>query len=377
MKARHLSLALLLCVTTLAVGCGGGGPAATEGGDAAATGGGGSYGARDQIRIVGSSTVYPFTTKVAEQFGRTTNFPTPVVESTGTGGGFKLFCAGVGVEHPDVSNASRAIKQSEIDSCTANGVGEVTEVKVGYDGIVLANAQGAPRYDLSRKDIYLALAAQVPQGEAADKLVDNPHRTWRDVNPALPAVKIEVLGPPPTSGTRDAFLELVMEEGCQEWGWIADLKASDEDRFKQLCHTIREDGAFVEAGENDNLIVQKLAANQDALGIFGFSFLDQNRDKLKGSAVEGVEPTFDTIASGDYSVSRPLFFYVKDAHAGVIPGLREFADEFVSPGAMGEDGYLADLGLIPLPQDELAEVRQRVADLGGGDTTAAGGTAAE
>jgi phosphate transport system substrate-binding protein len=373
MNARRLSLAILLCAATLAAACGGGEPTA-GGGDGAATtaGDGGSYGARDQIRVVGSSTVYPFTTKVAEQFGRTTRFPTPVVESTGTGGGFKLFCAGVGVEHADVTNASRAIKESEVETCAAHGVEEITEVEVGYDGIVVANAQGAPRYDVSRKDLFLALAAQVPQGEGADKLVANPHRTWRDVNPSLPAVEIEVLGPPPTSGTRDAFLELVMEEGCRDWAWIAELEKSDEDRFKQVCHTIREDGAYVEAGENDNLIVQKLDANHDALGIFGYSFLDQNRDKLKGSLVDGVEPTFDNIASGEYPVSRPLFFYVKDAHVGVVAGLAEFTGEFLSERAMGEDGYLAELGLIPLPADELAEIRQRVSAMGGG-----GGTPAE
>ena len=369
MKARHLSLALLLCATTLAIGCGGSKPAADGGGDTAATtaGGGGSYGARDQIRIVGSSTVYPFSTKVAEQFGRTTDFPTPVVESTGSGGGFKLFCAGVGIEHPDITNASRAIKDSEVESCRANGVADVTEVKIGYDGIVVANALGAPRFDLTDKDLFLALAKQVPQGEGADKLVDNPNRNWHDINAALPDEKIEVLGPPPTSGTRDAFLELVMEKGCEKWDWIKALKKSDEGRFKQICHTLREDGGYVEAGENDNLIVQKLTANPTALGIFGFSFLDQNHDKIQGSLVDGVEPTFENIASGDYPVSRPLFFYVKDAHVGVIPGLHEYADEFVSDRAMGPDGYLADLGLIPLPADELAATRQAVAGLGGGN----------
>jgi len=365
MKARRLSLVLLLCALPwIAAGCGGGpssdGMAPADGTSA------GSGGGRDQIRIVGSSTVYPFATKVAEQFGRTSRFPTPVIESTGSGGGFKLFCAGVGVAHPDVTNASRAIKDSERETCAANGVEGITEVKIGYDGIVVANALQAPLYDLSRRDLFLALAKQVPQGEGEDKLVDNPNQTWQDVNPDLPAVEIEVLGPPPTSGTRDAFVELVMEEGCQEWSWIKDLKKSDEDRFKSICHTLREDGAYVEAGENDNLIVQKLVANHDALGIFGYSFLEENQDKLKGSHVDGVAPTFDNISSGTYPVSRPLFFYVKNAHVRVIPGMQEYVREFTSDRAMGPDGYLAEIGLIPLPADELAAVRAAVDAMGGG-----------
>lgn len=365
--ALNLCAALLLAIVPL-LGCGGGGPAARDGNAATE---GGSYGARNQIRIVGSSTAYPFSTKVAEQFGRITDFPTPVVESTGSGGGLKLFCSGVGVEHPDVTNSSRAIKDSEVENCASNGVHGITEVKVGYDGIVLANATGAPVYDVSRKDLFLALAAQVPQGDGANKLVDNPHTTWKDVNPALPDIEIEVLGPPPTSGTRDAFVELVMEEGCQEWEWIAALSDDDSDRFQQICHTVREDGVYVEAGENDNLIVQKLTANENALGIFGYSFLDQNRDKMQGSMVDGVEPTFDNIASGDYPVSRPLFFYVKNAHVGVIPGLQEFVDEFLSDRAMGEEGYLSELGLIPLPADELASTRDRVAAMKGTSGTTA------
>ncbi len=361
MKVRHLFVVLLLCALPL-VGCGGGETTTGQAGDTA-TAQGDRYGARNQIRIVGSSTVYPFSTKVAEQFGRTTDFATPVVESTGSGGGLKLFCAGVGVEHPDITNSSRAIKDSEVEMCAGNGVAKITEVKIGYDGIVLANAQSAERYDLSLKDVFLALAKQVPLGEGENKLVDNPHTTWQDVNPDLPDVEIEVLGPPPTSGTRDAFVELVMEEGCREWDWIAELNDSDENRFKEICHTVREDGAYVEAGENDNLIVQKLSANDAALGIFGYSFLDQNRDKMQGSLVDGVEPTFDNIASGDYPVSRPLYFYVKNAHVGVIPGLQEFVEEFLSARAMGQDGYLSELGLIPLPADELSETRKRVSGM--------------
>jgi phosphate transport system substrate-binding protein len=302
--------------------------------------------ARDQIRIVGSSTVFPFSTAVAEQFGKTGGFKTPVVESTGTGGGFKLFCAGVGVDDPDITNASRAIKDSEIADCKKNGVTEITEVKIGYDGIVLANSKTHAGYELTVKDVWLALAKQVPVG---GKLVDNPAKTWKDVNPALPADKIEVLGPPPTSGTRDAFVELVMDKGCGEF---AEVKALEGKAKQAACQTIREDGAYVEAGENDNLIVQKLEANPKALGIFGFSFLDQNADKLQGSKMDGVTPTFETIADHSYEVSRPLFFYVKNAHVGTIPGIKEFVAEFVSEKASGEDGYLADKGLIPLPAAE-------------------------
>jgi len=317
--------------------------------------------ARDQIRIVGSSTVFPFSTAVAERFGKTTSHKTPVVESTGSGGGLKLFCAGVGTDTPDITNASRRIKASEVETCRKNGVTEIVEVKIGYDGIVVANAKAAPQYSLTQKDLFLALAKYVP--DADGKIIDNPNRTWRDVNAALPAVKIEVLGPPPTSGTRDAFVELVMDKGCETFPAIAALEKSDTSRFKQVCQTVREDGAYIEAGENDNLIVQKLEANPDALGIFGFSFLDQNSDKVQGSKIAGVAPEFDAIADGSYPVSRPLFFYVKKAHAGVIPGIEEFIAEFTSDKAWGEDGYLADKGLIPMPDAERNEWRQKAKGL--------------
>ena len=254
--------------------------------------------ARDYISIVGSSTVYPFATVVAEQFGKTTRYKTPKIESTGSGGGLKLFCAGVGVEHPDITNASRRIKQSEIDKCRSNGVREIVEVKVGYDGIVLANSKKARTMKLTRKDIFLALAKEVPDPKGGERLVRNPYRTWKDVNSSLPNIRIEVLGPPPTSGTRDAFVELAMEGGAKKFGWIKGMKKKDKKKYKAIAHTIREDGAYIEAGENDNLIVQKLAANPNALGIFGFSFLDQNTDKIQGSFVDGVQPTFEAIASG-------------------------------------------------------------------------------
>ncbi len=317
---------------------------------------------RDYIYIVGSSTVYPFSTVVAERFGRGTTFKTPKVESTGSGGGLKLFCAGIGAEHPDITNSSRAIKQSEVDNCEANGVTDIVEVKIGYDGIVVANALRSRPMELTRADLFLALAKRVPGAADAD-LVDNPYRTWAEVNPDLPAVRIEMLGPPPTSGTRDAFVELAMEGGCQTIPWIKALKSTDGSRYREICHTIREDGAYVEAGENDNLIVQKLEANPDAFGIFGFNFLDQNSEKVKGAKVDGVLPSFDEIAAGTYSVSRPLFFYVKKAHVDVIPGLRRFLREFTSERALGDDGYLSERGLIPMPTEERGEVAAAVRDL--------------
>ncbi len=316
--------------------------------------------ARDYVSIVGSSTVYPFSTVVAEQFGKSTTFKTPKIESTGTGGGFKLFCGGVGVAHPDITNASRRIKTSEFDACSANGVSDIVEVKVGYDGIVVANSKKAPLAKMTRKELFLALAKQVPDPAGAQKVVPNPYKTWKEINPALPAEKIEVLGPPPTSGTRDAFVELVMEHGAESYDWIKALKKSDEKQFKAISQTVREDGAYIEAGENDNLIVQKLEANPKAMGIFGFSFLDQNADKIQGAVVEGVAPAFEAIASGKYPVSRPLFFYVKKAHIGTIPGIREFLKEFSSEKAWGPDGYLADKGLIPMPD---AERKQMGADV--------------
>jgi phosphate transport system substrate-binding protein len=316
--------------------------------------------ARDYINIVGSSTVYPFATVVAEQFGKTSGFKTPKIESTGSGGGFKLFCTGVGVEHPDITNSSRAIKKSEYDTCQSNGVKEIIEVKIGYDGIVIANAKTAPALKLTRKDIFLALAKNVPDPSGAEKLVPNPYKTWQEVNPALPADKIEVLGPPPTSGTRDAFVELVMEEAANEFAFI---KAMDKNDYQAAAHTVREDGGYVEAGENDNLIVQKLQANPKALGIFGFSFLDQNTDVIQGSYIDGVQPTFEAIADGSYPVSRPLFFYVKKAHVGVIPGIQEYLNEFTAESTWGPDGYLSDKGLIPMPDPERQQFQSDVKDL--------------
>lgn len=324
---------------------------------------GNAMAARDYISIVGSSTVYPFATVVAEKFGKTSKFKTPKIESTGSGGGFKLFCGGVGVNYPDITNASRAIKSSEIEKCSANGVKDIVEVKIGYDGIVLANSKEVAPMKLTRRDIFLALAKDVPDPKNPGKLIPNPYKTWQDVNAKLPAVAIEVLGPPPTSGTRDAFVELAMEGGAKTFGFIKAMKKKDKKAYKALCHTVREDGAYVEAGENDNLIVQKLRANPKALGIFGYSFLDQNSDVIQGSFIEGKAPTFEAIAEGDYPVSRPLFFYVKKAHVDVIPGMTGYLAEFSSEKAWGEDGYLSDKGMIPMPAAERAKFSSDIKNL--------------
>ena len=322
---------------------------------------------RDYIAIVGSSTVYPFATVVAETFGKSTKYKTPKIESTGSGGGMKLFCAGVGVEHPDIANTSRRIKKSEFEKCQKNGVNGIIEVKVGYDGIAIANSKKSKRMELSRRDIFLALAKDVPNPDGSERLVPNPYKTWKDVNPALPSTKIEVLGPPPTSGTRDAFAELAMEGGCKRIDWIKAMKKTDKKKYKSICHTVREDGAYIEAGENDNLIVQKLEANKNALGIFGFSFLDQNTDKVQGSLVDGVAPEFEAIAAGEYPVSRPLYFYVKKAHIGKVPGIKEFLSEWDKEGTWGDEGYLTDKGLIPMPKaerDEFSSAIKNMTNLG-------------
>ena len=314
-----------------------------------------SASARDQIQIVGSSTVFPFSTAVAEQFGQKTSFKTPVVESTGSGGGMKLFCAGVGEGTPDITNASRRIKEKEFALCVENGVTPV-EVKIGFDGIVLANAKAGPELSITREQIFRALAKEVPGPDG--KMIPNPYKTWADVDPSLPQAKIEVLGPPPTSGTRDAFVEIAMEGGAKKIEVLAALRKEDKKAFKKIAHAIREDGAYVEAGENDNLIIQKLEANTNAYGIFGFSFLDQNADKVRGAVVNGVEPEFENIAAGDYQISRSLFFYVKKEHVGVIPGIEEFVEEFTNEDTWGEDGYLADKGLIPLPDEDRETVAE-------------------
>ena len=302
--------------------------------------------ARDQIRIVGSSTVYPFATTVAEAFAKSTGMKTPVVEATGTGGGFKLFCSGIGEDTPDFANASRKMKKAEFEICKQNGVTEISEFKIGFDGLTIASAASAPDVNLTRKQIFLALAQQIPGTDG--KLIDNPYKMWNEIDPTLPAQKIEVLGPPPTSGTRDSFAELFLKKGAQEFESLSALESSDVKAFDIVWKAIRTDGAYVEAGENDNLIVQKVEANPRAFGIFGYSFLEQNKGKLKAAAVDGDLPNYESIANGNYKGSRLLYIYMKKEHLGIVPGMNEFLTEFTSTKAIGEDGYLLDKGLVAL-----------------------------
>lgn len=304
--------------------------------------------ARDTVNIVGSSTVYPFATVVAERFGRNTDFPTPKLESTGSGGGLKLFCAGVGTQHPDITNASRRMKTSEFQDCQNNGVKDITEVRIGSDGIVLANSAQAEKMDISLRQLFLALAKDVPNPQGGENLVPNPYKKWSDIDSSLPDMAISVMGPPPTSGTRDAFVEIAMEGGCKTYDWI---KSKSKGDMRAICHNIREDGAFIEAGENDNLIVQRLARDTGTFGIFGYSFLDENRGQIQASTIGGVEPTQETIGDDSYPVARSMFFYVKKAHVGVVPGIQEYVNEFTSEGAWGDNGYLVDVGLIPNPRN--------------------------
>ncbi len=319
--------------------------------------------ARDHLKIVGSSTVYPYAQAVAEEFTQKTGHRAPVLESTGTGGGMKIFCKGVGEQHPDITNASRAMKQSEWEMCARNGVTDITEVMFGFDGLTVAQSLEAPDMDLSKVQLYMALAKEVPQ---EGRLVPNPYHQWRDINPNLPAMPIRVYGPPPTSGTRDAFVELVFHEVCKK-GLLPFWKAkkvelADPKAFKQYvrehCSAVRTDGPFIESGENDNIIVQKLMADTQALGIFGYSFLFENEDKLKPVRINGVVPSIDTIADGTYGLSRPLFFYVKNPHRRFVPGMNEYIAEFVSEEAIGPDGYLVERGLVPLPEAERQKVRE-------------------
>jgi phosphate transport system substrate-binding protein len=346
---------LFAATAALAVAaCGQGGDA----GKAPAKTSGSTGGARQQVWAAGSSTVFPFATRVSEQVSRTSGGQAARVESLGTGGGIKLFCSGTGAAFPDVATASRKMKKSEWDACAAAGVKEIVELKIGYDGIVIADAKGSPPFALKLDQIYRALAAEVPQGSG---FVPNPAKTWKDVDAALPAERITVYGPPPTSGTRDAFVELGMEGGAKKL--LADLKASNEDEFKQRAHTIRSDGAWIDAGENDNAMVQTLVKTPNAVGVFGYSFLENNGDKVQAASIDGVAPTLATISDGSYPLSRSLYIYVKKANVGVTPGLREFVNGFVSDAAIGKGGYLIQRGLIPLHTDELAGQKQAVTDL--------------
>ncbi|MCS6758514.1 MAG: substrate-binding domain-containing protein [Candidatus Devosia euplotis] len=310
---------------------------------------------RDQIRIVGSSTVFPYTQAVSEQFAAMTGGTAPVVESTGTGGGMQIFCGGVGPDHPDITGASRTMKQSEFELCQTNGVDSITEVLIGFDGLSIAHSQQGPDLGLTKAQVFQALAAKV---EVDGEIVDNPYKNWSEIDASLPETAITVFGPPPTSGARDAFVEPVMLEGCETFPAIAALEGDAKD---EVCELMRQDGPFIEAGENDNLIVRRLNADSNALGIFGYSFLHENGDTLKAAAVEGVAPTTETIADGSYSASRPLFFYIKSTHKGVIPGLEEFVTEYVSEESFGEGGYLSERDLIPLSAEQRDATRAAVA----------------
>ena len=314
------------------------------------------------IRVVGSSTVYPFSTKVAQEFKNKTGFNV-VVESTGSGGGHKLFCASADGNSPDITNSSRRQKKSEFDNCVKNGVNDVVEVKIGFDGIVLANAVDSSVMNMSLKDIYLAFAKDVPTSDTDCTLQANPYTKWSEINSALPDVKIEAYGPPPTSGTRDAFVEIAMEGGAKKVECLAALRKQDKKAFGNIAHTLREDGKWIDAGENDNALVQTLVNTPTAVGVFGYSFLDQNADKIKGANIDGTAPEFENIAAGDYPVARSLYFYIKKGHVGSTPGLQEFALEFTSDAAAGPGGYLEEIGLVPLPDAERAAVRAAVENL--------------
>jgi phosphate transport system substrate-binding protein len=312
---------------------------------------------RDQIRIVGSSTVFPYTQAVSEEFAASTGGTAPVVESTGTGGGMQIFCGGVGPDHPDITGASRAMTESEYGVCIENGVESITEVLIGYDGLSIAHSIDGPDLDLTEAQIFQALAAEV---EVDGEIVANPYQNWSEIDDSLPDAPIQVFGPPPTSGTRDAFVELVMHDGCNEFSSIAALEDSDEDRWDEVCGRMRQDGPFIEAGENDNLIVQRLQQDANAVGIFGYSFLYENQDTLKPALINGIAPTVETIADGSYPVARPLFFYVKNAHRNVIPGLNDFVTEYVSEGSIGPSGYLRERGLVSLPDADRSKVQDEV-----------------
>nr|WP_286811127.1 substrate-binding domain-containing protein [Marinobacter sp. UBA2678] len=313
--------------------------------------------ARDTISIVGSSTVYPFATVVAERFGTKTDFSTPKLESTGSGGGLKLFCQGIGTQHPDITNASRRMKTSEFELCQSNGVKDITEFRIGSDGIVIASSKNAENLELTLEQLFLALGSKVPvNGE----WVANPNKNWSDVDSSLPNKPIRVMGPPPTSGTRDSFNELALAAGCDELPEAADLS---KDEHASICESVREDGVFIEAGENDNLIVQKLIGDAGMYGVFGYSFMEENSDRLQAATLNGKVPTAEAIAADEYPVARSLFFYVKKAHVGVVPGIQEYVSEFTSNAAMGQNGYLKDVGLIVPPRAALMDLMEKAENM--------------
>lgn len=311
----------------------------------------GAAGARDNVQVTGSSTVYPFATTVAEALGKGGKFKTPVVESTGTGNGFKLFCSGVSAETPDINDASRPISDSERELCKKNGVNDIAEIRIGYDGIILAGDAKQAAFNVTREQIWRAVAKTVPVG---GKWVANPYKNWNDIDPKLPKRALAIFGPAPNHGTRDAFRELVMDPACEKTPEAAALPA---DERKKTCGQVREDGVWTDVSEDYALVMGKLKGNPTAVAVFTYSYLEQNRDKIKASTVDGIAASLETIADGKYPISRPLFIYVKQAHIGVIPGLAEFVAEFVSDKAAGQDGYLVDKGLIPMPKKELEAQR--------------------
>ncbi|AZU03512.1 phosphate ABC transporter periplasmic binding protein [Glycocaulis alkaliphilus] len=339
---------------------------------------------RDSIRIVGSSTVFPFTTATSENFGSTSGFRTPVVESTGTGGGMNLFCAGVGLRHPDITGASRRMLPGEFELCRRNGVTAITEVPIGYDGIVVTRASGTPSVDFQRRDLFLALAFTIPMpvddageavfstsgqilagrdfndvaGYSCEAFIPNPHRRWSDVSNDLPSDRIEVIGPPPTSGTRDSWIELGIQPGARQIECLDALRASDRARFDEVSSRLREDGPWIDGGENDNVIVQTIANSATAFGVFGYSYLEQNADRLTAATIEGVEPEYDDISEGVYPIARSMFVYVKNQHVAAVPGIAEWVEELTSEDAFGPFGYLADRGLVALPEAERDRVRE-------------------
>lgn len=334
MSFKHLSLTVLAIGTLILSGCNQGG-------------------GRDRVAVVGSSTLFPFSAAAAEQFSARGRFKTPRVESTGTGGGFAIFCRGLGPSFPDISNASRRIKKGEFETCQKNGVTEVVEIKIGYDGIVIANSKSATPVTLTKQEVYKALAKEIfdPVKKA---FIPNPYTKWNEINPNLPAIKIDVMGPPPTSGTRDAFAELVMAKGAEQVPEMKTLKEKDDKEFQKKALTLREDGAWKDSGENDSLIVQALSRSPEQFGVFGFSSFEENMDRLQAAPLNGVEPSAEAIISGEYAASRSLYFYVKKANVGVVPGLQEFAMELLSDHAAGLRGYLRGRGMVPLHPDERA-----------------------
>lgn len=320
--------------------------------------------ARDQISIVGSSTIYPFSSYVAEELGATSNNKTPVVESTGSGGGMKLFCAGNGLNTPDFTNASRRMKNKEFSNCQKNGVTDITEIVIGYDGIALAQSISAKPLNLTRKEILLAVAAEVPN-KAGTALIANPYHYWDEINAEFPHRKITFYGPPTSSGTRDAFEDLAMKGVAKKMDVYTDLYKADKKKNRKYkkYHSVRQDGVYVPSGENDNLIVRKLVKDADALGIFGYSYLAENSDRIAAATIDGITPTPAAVSSGEYKLSRSLYFYIKKSHIGKIPGMLEYATLFTSEMMIGEDGSCTDIGLISLPEKEREHYRQQLKNL--------------